>query len=564
MKVEAGEDDNAKALQNLKVENTDESTEKRVRTDKITVDTYKYGMKETTRTNYEGKEETGRWYSIKLTFNVPVSSILFNNSGNKGNNKANKETWLPLSKVEGNEVTLWINRDSMEKETDKSTKSVEQTLCNKWTIKKTTDGKYDDDGDSNNAKWTVGVTVEETEKSKTATTHELKEQDTKYDIYNDYINDNQTPETLKLHATTIEEIVEDTDRQDGGKSFGTFEHTLYTSTNAGGLNITKMTGENKENIWNLKLNSSKVSEIKLNGVKGKWILVHLGVRGDVNTFKDETNSESSAFLEVEDANELLKNSKSTSSGAYLVPLWINLSDPKIVNATNYKKENDGNNKVTPFKVSFGTTNPVEEHNCIYIQIEDENPNTDSISESAKPEVVELGKITENDEKLNDELKELFGTDPEFYKDQSAKSFVKNMELLAEADISEEIVGDTIYVTIKDDFKKYHNKTDGRCSTDFNVAFDLDLSSLGVTDKNSNIYWYNDGGSSWKQDKINVYPIMRFGITIQGSDYSSLVSDGGKISKEYIFANCSSNPSDKDCSKIEGKYIRYVFKFIQGN
>ena len=558
--VAPGDDENAKALQNLKVENSNSKTTNRIRTDKITVDTYKYGMKETTRTNYAGEEETGRWYSIKLTFNVPVSSILFNNSGNEGQDVATKENWLPLSNVTGNEVTLWINRDAMDKAGVKSTNSVEQTLCNKWAIEKEGEN-YKEDGQSNDAKWTVGVTVEENEKSKTALNHELGTPSSRADVFETGVKDAVDDETLsRLNGIDIETKHEDELRKSGSSNYGTFAYTLAESS--------KITVENdplneKGSIATIKLNSANVSDVILTHdgkeLEGRWILVHFNVRGEAKTIEDRTDSDA-VIIDTNNAGELLQGLKTNDSPkADRIPLWINLDAKEIKAATKYA----GDNKTpTPFKVSFGSSTPVEEENYFYIQIEDSCANTEPLPESVKPEAVDIGSLKETDSQLNAELKKLFPNDGSFYDGNPGKAFVKNMEFLKKADISEEIVGDTVYVTIKDDFTKYYNKNNST-GTDFNIAFDLDLSSLDLA-KGADVYFYNDGTNKWLTTKFDEYPSVHFGITIQSTDYTNLTTSQQKVSKEYIFSGCKGNDGEDDCTKLNKGYIRYVFTFMQEN
>ena len=539
-KVEAGDDANAKALPNLNVISTDTASSNRVRADKVTVDTYKYGMEEITRTNYAQEEETGRWYSLKLTFNVPVESMFFNNSGNT--ETSFEDGWKTFEGVEGNTLTIWLNRDSVDA---KSANSVEQTICNKWAK---TDGNAKD--------YAVGITIQEVEKSKTTLANELNptgQEVSCKDVVKDKLENNQL---TNLSGINVETIKEDSERTNTSGNYGTFNYTLG--------NLKDVTIENNQNdgitTSKIKLNSSTVSEVKVNNVPGKWILVAMNIRGDAKSIIDETKNQDAIIIDTTNRGELLKNLEDTASKAEIIPLWINLSDSDIVAATKYTKS-DSNGSITPFKVAFGSTNPVEEHNYFYIQIEDECANKSELPESAKPDSVDLGSIKEDDQKLNEELQKLFPNDGTFYNGNPGKAFVKNMEQLKTADISKDVVGDTVYVTIKDNFKDYYNKQNQKGESDFNIAFDLDLSVLNL-EKTADVYFYNDGTSKWIKTKFDKYPIIHFGITIQSADYTTLTTGETKtISKEYIFGSENSQ-NGNDCSKLNKGYIRYVFTFVQ--
>ena len=534
----------------------------RARIDDINVEVYKHGMKPTSRVDYTGTEKTGRWYSLTLEFNVPVDSMLFNNSGNEFSSApaVSKNGWVKFAdsktaQADGNKLTIWINADDIEKETEKTSKSVQQTVCNKWAL---------GTGEDTKGTWTVGINVNETEVSKTALHHEISATNTTSDVWESQVKDTITASDLNnLNGICIETIKEDKNRTSNGTNYGTFAYTLDKTKNNGTTVENQVDPETDINTATIKLNSANVSDILLKNndkeLEGRWILVHFAVRGDAKSIISKTDSDG-VIIDTANRSALLK-STSTNENTDRIPLWINLDDKGIQAATKHK---DSKGEPTPFKVTFGSTNPVEEENYFYIVIDDQNANAAEIPESAKPDGIDVGELDEKTAK-SEEVAKLFPEDEKATKShltgKAVEAFVHNQKALADFDINKEIVGDTVYVTVKGDYTKLLG-TDGNTyatGKDFNVAFDLDLSSICKTG-NSDIYFYNDGTNKWIKSKVDTNKHCHFGLTIY-KKFDEIKNANG-LTKEYIFSCTQGTDNDKDCSKLKDKYIRYVFTFVQ--
>ena len=402
------------------------------------------------------------------------------------------------------------------------------------------------------------MTVTETEKSKTALSNEL-ERGGNYDVSEAQAKDLLTEDELShLHDVKIETIKEDENRKSNSYNYGSFNYTLNKSSKIKVANETKK-GETTATI---SLNSANVSAIRLTHdgktIDGRWILVYFGIRGNTNTVVDKTDS-NDIIIDIPNRDKLLTSDKGSISGADLIPLWINLDGDEIRKATKHGKED-----VTPFAVKFGSSDPVEEENYFKLIINDENANSAPIPESAKPEGMSVDTLEEG-KSTKENVAKLFPEDEEetkkHLKDRNTiDAFIHNQKALKDFDIDREIVGDTVYVTVKGDYKKLKSTDNQTYSNgkNFNVSFDLDLSSIIESGK-TDAYFYNDGTNKWISTKVDNTRHCHFGLTIYNK-FTDISQTNG-LTKEYIFSNTQGQDSDKDCSKLTGKYIRYVFNFI---
>lgn len=257
-----------------------------------------------------------------------------------------------------------------------------------------------------------------------------------------------------------------------------------------------------------------------------------------------------------------------TNSADLIPIWINLSNPQIQEATKFA---GSTKEAVPFKVSFGSTGPVEEHNSFYITIEDSNHNNEEIPESAIPEGMDVSKFDENEVKLEDKdaiAGELFPEDVEETKahldtEDKLKAFVHNQNVLNNSfDVQSKIVGDTVYMTIKGDYTKLNtiNNAPYNNTDPFNVSFDLDLSS--IIDTGDTASFLNNGTNKWIQTKVDGNKHCHFGLTIY-NDFTEIQNAGATgITKTYVFCPGKiAEEGEKDLSKLNCKYIRFVFNFV---
>lgn len=514
----------------------------------ITLDSYKYGMDATVarkETENSKTTTTGRWYSLELKTNVDVSSLVYAKDG--------KWAEIPEDMISNGKIVVWVNADKTE-DLDPAEKTV-IILANRYTVKV---------GDTVNGN-KVEIKVKRTEKSKTMTAGEFYS-DADYTIYNDAIETNI--DSGRLYNTKIEEINVDENRTDSqSHKYGSIGYNLQASKTAN----TTMENKTEKGVTTstIKTNSKNISEIKINGTPGKWILVQLAVRGNINTLKNETGKDNAVILDLDNRDKLLTATKGTSSKADLIPLWINLSAPEILAATKHGNEEK---TVTPFKVTISSSDPVEETNSFYLVFEDKNTSEEALTDdNAKPNLFENNLLSKKDESgsITSDMQDFFKydtTQPFCTNDTKAKALLENIERLQKAETTYNYVGDTVYINIKDDFTQYKDED---AESTMRIALNLNLETLGVKAKDA-MCFYNDGNGKWYDTNADYDNGIYFTIQLNGTDYSELHANK-EVAKEYIFAvgnkttvlgsnDSASHSDDTDkCSRIQDgvKYIRYV-------
>ena len=278
----------------------------------------------------QGDEKEGRWYDLNLEMNVPTESLLYNNGTDEN------PDWRPFEGMTGNEITVLLNKDANGSTTEKNQNSVRQSIANKWAIEENTDGTYKED---ESKQWTVGVTITETEKSKTALHHEVSKTNNTADVWEKAVKDSlDNNELNNLNGIDIETIKEDDKRKSSTKNanYGTFAYTLDESKN---IKITNtINPETDIDTATISLNSANVSDISLTHnnkkLEGRWILVHFAVRGDAKYIVSKTDSDG-VIIDTTNRSELL-SSIETSEKTDRIPLWINLDSEDIQKATKHK------------------------------------------------------------------------------------------------------------------------------------------------------------------------------------------------------------------------------------
>ena len=507
----------------------------------ITLDSYKYGMSVVAAPEGEGTTQ-GRWYSLTLKTNVPVSSLVYKDG--------TKWAEIPERMKAGDyELVLWRNADANYTNGD----LIE--LANRYAsgviVGNTGSGKK--------------VTLTENKMSKTALANEV--QAGAAAVYNDHIRTEKSLNELGLTGVSVVEKVPAKPRTNGtDNKEGTLKYNLYASSIVGGTSISlPIETKNDVTTVTLNVNSSNVSTITVNDESGKWILVHMGVRGNTDTLKGDTDTKA-VIIDPTDANKVT-NALSGRSGAMLVPVWINLSSDAVKAATTHTE----NGTVTPLEVKFRSTSPVEEHNSFFLKIVDENPMTEEV-EAKVPEAMNSNEYAEwqpdgdNKELIKDIYEEFGWGSSETDTNGKAEAILNNMKVMEQAEItSSELVDNTVYVTVKANLNALKAGKDAE-SDSVRIPLTFDVSALGTKQGDDLVYAsLNSDGSSCscttgKQSR-NTEEIMKMNFKVS-------TINTGKATIDFIIfagtdseANCTtiSDLYDKIATK---KYIRYVVTFEQ--
>ncbi len=507
----------------------------------IPVDTYKYGMDKVTMEKTEG-----RWYSVVLKTNVPVSSLVFNN-GTDSNPK-----WTEFPKeaiISENEVAIWINAD-LKETSGKSTKSVQQTIANKYAIEEDDKtGEYQ--ADKATAEWTVGVTVTETEKSKTETYIAGQE------IFTDSVQKNKELAELNLNknVTVIEKIY---DNQ------ATLKHNLNPVTPIA------ISYDSTHRVNTLTINSSDYKTIEVNETEGLWTVVNFAVR-DSSSLVDGLNMPDTIFVDKVNDGQLLttntvKNENTKGETWDVVPMWINLSSPKLVDYISTNKAT----KNAVLEIPLISTNPAEE-NSLFIKIIDENVN-EPLKTVEEPSV-ETPESFKNEDGGVDKgkVKDYLGWESTNLLDNDVvDAFMNNLEIANNAEKTiDHIVDNTVYMTVKADFGSLKAMESNR----YRLPLEFDISSIGLDNRDElAIYaaWYEKEGEA--NDSLTElgslvgtteYELMKFNFS---KETIGNFEKGQSRTCELFFINGEvkgkTNRAELLKEIADKQFIRYVVTFEQ--
>ncbi len=523
---------NTTGIINTKVENDDKT---------ITVDSYKYGMDATVerKENKNNKVATkGRWYSLELKTNVDISSLVY---------KDEDGNWaeIPEDMISNGKIVVWLNADKTE-DLAPTGKTV-ITLANRYA-------QNIEIGKAANGNGTE-VKVKRTEKTK------LEINKTQYALSKSNVEDQKSLEQLYLRDITVVESELKNPKvvkvNGNDVNAGTLQYNLAASRTA---EINMPVATNDIRTATLKINSNDVSTIKVNGVEGKWIVVHMTVKGNIDTLVDETNDTSSIIIDPSNI-QLLK--EVNNNGEVRVPIWINLSSPAIKAVTS-----------TPSKtvsgtvdVKFGSTGPVVEHNSFKLKIEDTNAMEEELKVE-KPKSVPTSEITNPDGTTNKEaaknLADVGGStvDNSRFKEES---LLNNMKVLADANIEQNIVDDTVYVTVKTDLTRFQYIDD----TDKVVVIPMTLDASALDISSNKIWSWSPISGTWNEGTVNSSLQYNLSLGFRTEEGSvDFVTKGTSVTKEILITNKNISTSDKDVNKQikalekdKAPYIRYVITFV---
>ncbi len=500
--------------------------------EKVLVDSYKYGMDVVNAPEGHGTTK-GRWYSVIVETNVPVSSLVYSDGTN----------WAEIPermKAGENQLVIWKNVDS-------TSTPAGIKIANRYAV---TLGDVVSSANSES----VDITIAETPKSKT----ELKA--------NTYVGSSCVKNTTGLDNLGLTGVTVKEDPSAKG-SISTLKHNLEYSKVPIQFDRTKENGEEKLTV--VKLNSANVGEISVNGEWGKWILVHFTVRGNTDTVTDRNNNEKAIIVDAQDNGKLLD--KYNDNGYMIVPLWINLSSDAVKAATTHTE----NGTVTPLEVKFGSSNPVEEENSFFLKVLDSNPNKEEVKAS-DPIAVDTSKYDnmETNEKNEQVYKDFFWTPTDQEdKDGRAAALLANMKVMENADIQiTDTVDNTVYVSVKADLRKLQASGDNGNTT--RVPLTFDVSSLGedsdliiarITPNGSGTNAVGNDNVTKAEDKKTCVIKINFKTGSQIDDLKS-----GKVTVELFFIAKNAGGADETINNETSlykclsthKYIRYVVTFEQ--
>ncbi len=509
----------------------------------ITLDSYKYGMDATVeRKDENGKTVVGRWYSLALKTNIPVSSLVYKNP------KTNKWDEIPEDMILDDNIVVWLNANE-------TISDPVITLANKYTV------EVGDTVSTNK----VDVTVTRTEKSKVEL---VKATDT---VSTDGLI-STPPKTLQ--GVTIEQISVKNAPADA--KLGEFKDLLTASKT---LNIVNDFDKYDALTVTINVNSNDVKTVSVNGEPGKWILVQMAIQNnhiEENSIKDENEDHSAVIIDPRNDSKLLTDIETGNKTGLRVPIWINLTSDAV------KAVTDAGDKT--LEVKFGSTTPLTEHNSFKLKIHDTNPMGDEglSAEQQNPTkfgVNELaGKTTEQQKAYLDEILGTGTLNGAADDDSITKNFVHNLEIMQDADITSEVIDNTVYVTVVadlDELKPVTNKNDNSNNAKTKRAtLVLDVSTLGGTKKGDNLWYWSGVSKKWakctQDSETDLILDVRFeGYNTQDQQNYNDLCDGKPVTKEYILAeyNNGSKPlgeSDRDAalgSVKDRKYIDYVITFV---
>ena len=498
---------------------------------KVKVDSYKYGMDATVeRKETENSKTTkkGRWYSVELKTNVDVSSLVYDKDG--------KWAEIPADMISDGKIVVWLNADKTDDLTSSGKNVI--TLANRYTVKV---------GDAVNGQG-VKINVLRTEKSK------VRLDQGNWTVCAAGVKKDTVLQELGLHNVNVVESTLKNARKNAGVEAGKLQYNLLASTEAGYENNTK----NDVTTTTLTINSNNVSKIKVNGVEGKWIVVHMAVSGNIDTIVDENENPSAIIVDPGNAGHILSSYRTGDNKEFRVPVWINLSSDAVKAVTNAGDKT--------IEVKFGSTSPVAEHNSLNLKVVDTNPMEEELEVEEAKAVPTSEILDENGEVDEEKAKELVNGGSGKVTDGKVneENLLNNMQVLANADIKQNIVDDTVYVTVRTDLTKFEYVAEDAKVTI--IPMSIDVSALDITD--NNIWVWSPISNSWSNEEVSSSLQYNLAIGFREADGSDKMHDEGKsLTKEILITNknitqnsAEVNAQIKALEAAKAPYIRYVITF----
>ena len=276
-------------------------------------------------------------------------------------------------------------------------------------------------------------------------------------------------------------------------------------------------------------------------------------------------------MDVANSSKLLSNTTTGTEASITwmrVPVWINLSSEKVkaITSTNGTAGNDS------LEVKFGSSDPVEEHNSFKLKVIDNNPVKEELNaKELEPQSFNVENYKGNDGKASkDKINEKFdkGT---VSNEEDAQAFLNNMEIMENAEITSNVVDDTVYVNVKANLRGLQ-ELEGQSNV-IKVPLSFDVSPLG-TKKGDNISLWRLATKKWvhwQQEEENSFILkIRYKDGEVDEKYKDL-KEGKKVTEEFIVATGNITDSsdvdttEKALQKVadqNAKYVRYVVTFEQ--
>ena len=571
---------NDKAILNLNLNKQDSTAT----AGKVTFDTYKYGMDNNVSgtLSYTATQKTGRLYTVELTTNIPVDSIVKTDK----NTASSLADWKDvITKTGTNTFTYTIDADD-----STNLANYKFLLGNRW-------GLYDANGpvsktsDKSNQS-TVYITPND--KSKTAISHLNPNP-----ITGIYIKNSKELSALGLRNVTVVEPKYEVKKDDAKQPtlLNNLEESNKIQTN--NKNISTSFDKTTDALTAvLTVDSSKFDKLIVTPkdgkeTPGKWMLTQLYVKGNIDSFVDESSDKSAVFVDPDNSAALAENglTYTGSSGIYQkLAVWINLSSDAIKAVTS-KTDTP---TTAAFEVKFSSTSPVEEHNSFFLKIIDTNTNKDLEDDDVADVTTTVDPaeyLSEAEEKKNDFAEKALGwgeNKGNTLVEDDMKNIAKNMQIIQQAKVTKKVNNDTVYMTIEADFKKMqldsganNNAVNGGAYS-FPLSFDIsmldnasstkDVYSWGIG--NDDTHWALDPNAKQLDHKTSWSTLFRF--KKDGTAWNKIKNGG--YTKEFLLTTENMNgvisEPCNDCTNLEtaisklktqnakAKYICYVVTFKQ--
>lgn len=555
---------NDKAILNLTLNKQDSTAT----AGKVTFDTYKYGMDNNVSgtLSYTATQKTGRLYTVELTTNIPVDSIVKTDK----NTASSLADWKDvITKTGTNTFTYTIDADD-----STNLANYKFLLGNRWGLYDTTGPVASDQDKSNQS--ILQIVPNDKSRLQIWTTNSKNKM-----IYSNMLN---LASDLNLDGRQVENLKEQIEGH-------AVESTLQDNLTASKEHIKSVYNADK-NLNTLTYNLSYFKDIKVDNAKGKWAVVYFCCRDS----EDITGNDIPGALYVDKLNASRLLTASTYQGGMtndetwdLVPIWINLSAPELA---KYVKDVD-ENSAEALEIKLSTTNP-EEHNSIFVTFE----NT-----SAAQEIEHVEKATgsfnsqeykDADTNTKQELAKKLMSNPGADAEDYANTLINAMEILEKGSISEpRVVDDTVYLTVKADLSEFATNAKGK-DNHVRIPLKLDVSMLGAKDGTTLNIWSRQGeswSSTYEDNRdfdgnyldfvINFTNSSKYQESGTGSttDEVDNFTKSKSVTKTFIITtlsnaqsiDCSAQPNncDKEAEIIKGlreknaNYVKYVIDFVEG-
>ena len=467
----------------------------------ITYDVYTYAIEETT---VDG--EAGRYYTMVIKTNIPVADLKLNDAD------------VPEEDIVS-DYEFKVTLDAL-----KITTVPEIKLTNKY--------KTSDTGTT--------ITLTPSEKSNVKTRAKA--------LGGLYVNDQFKASESALTGITVVEPKLEVSAE--GVKLPTLNSNLIESKKlfwwGDQPTISKV---NDTDVIKVKLPLDEISEITVNGKKGKWIVMYMAVSS--NNIKDENNNaENGIIIDTSNISSLLTETKLDND--YLVPVWIDLENSAVVAATSKA----GTTSSTPVTIKFSHSNPVLETNSIDVVFENITSNkTVDLSDIEEPTAGNVNTSTNATvEEKQVEYQKWLGdaqSTGEEIKPTDAQAIDHNSTLIENIDA--QTYGNTVVVTVKGNWSDLQEVSENQAKI---IPLELDVTALKITSKDDKVY-IKAANNNWglmKYDQDYNKTILYLGCSY----------DANTPYKDFYVTKSSSTLTSEGVDSLKTPYIHYIIEFVNAD